>query len=1083
MSFPIKILIAETENFSSKAIHGLKEIGNVVLKDIEQSDLKNAFSEYNVVWVRLKFTIKENDFPKDCITKYIICPVTGLDHIDLEACAKRNIKVISLKGEIEFLKSVRATAEHTIALTLALLRKLPDALFSVKNGNWKRDLFKGEEIFEKKVGILGVGRLGAITASYFRAFGAKVYGYDIKEFDPSICEKANSMNELFEICDIITIHVDLNPKTKNMIGINQFNKMKNDSFIINTSRGAIVNESELLYALENKLIAGAGIDVLDNEYEITNNALINYANYHNNLLITPHIGGNTKESFVKTELFMLQKLKFFTKNILLLLITFFVNYSCSAQAFSAKKIFEHDQTNAFGHFFYNHTPQLEILDSNSILPNGTKLQNNIFIVSAIAGQWEGEVDQNIWMSKSLDNGKNWSLPDTFGLPEEWAGNNLLWNASLFKLNNNKLVQFYMFQRNRGGGANGNQAIFLRFKTSIDGGVTWNGNPYTNIDGIGDTTTFRIFGPYTKPILLHKDSMFFPLYYRISGNPTAYFATLICDTALTYFRLNKFPAIADSTAGRLIEPTIIVSGDSLKVIFRTASRTIRYIYSTDKGKNWSKVYFSEIKQPSTLFTNITSDSNNFLISNLSSKFRDNLSLIKTTSSLNYNGSKLLDYVIYPMEQVTYPSVAIDRKNEKYFVYSAIGYDNAKDGRFGDIYINKLTFDSVENDNITTLVNKIVPFIDKPVGTNIQFEDTKLVFEKNVIFIFDTKNNTNQSFTISSINTIYSAYFDANYGFLLTTDKGIGQINLTTKVFKILNSSITNGQIKRLNDTLFGHFENRNLKVLDNGLQLLSSITIPSISQFVSWGNITDITYNKSNNIIIIGTDIGHIYQSIYPFNSIQTNFFKVNDHIQSLIFTSTNNLYIGTRRGNILKVTDFILFDLQTIYNNTDYSNDNIKFHEFNSNILIEGATQIININLKNNAFILLKLNPNYDCVSVLKYGLDSITFLNANGDILRIKNINGLNTAINIQASNKNNLNIFPNPIRIGEQLMIDTDYKIESIKIFDLNGKIYPAILNQNNYGQNQSVQTIQLKEGLYFVSILTKEGFNIMSKITVYK
>lgn len=316
MSFPLKILIAETDNFSIEAIAGLKEIGNVVLKDIEQSDLKNAFREYDVVWVRLKFTIKENDFPKDYITKYIICPVTGLDHIDLEACAKRNIKVISLKGEIEFLKTVRATAEHTIALTLALLRKLPDAISSVKNGNWKRDLFKGEEIFEKKVGILGVGRLGAITACYFKAFGAKVFGYDIKEFDLSICEKVNSMNELFEICDIITIHVDLNPKTKNLIGINQFNRMKIDSFLINTSRGAIVNETDLLYALENKLIAGAAVDVLDNEYEITNNVLISYAYNHHNLLITPHIGGNTKESFVKTELFMLEKLiKFLSNNI------------------------------------------------------------------------------------------------------------------------------------------------------------------------------------------------------------------------------------------------------------------------------------------------------------------------------------------------------------------------------------------------------------------------------------------------------------------------------------------------------------------------------------------------------------------------------------------------------------------------------------------------------------------------------------------------------------------------------------------------------------------------------------------------
>lgn len=306
---PIHTLVAETLNFSPEAVEGLKELGEVTLKDIEKGELTHALATYDVFWFRLKFRIEEQDFPANTKTRFILCAVTGLDHIDLAACEKRGIKVIALRGEYDFLKQVRATAEHTLGLTLSLLRKVPQAVNAVNNQVWDRDLFKGREIYGKKVGILGVGRLGTITAGFFKAFGAEVYGYDIKDFDTSICNKIETIEELFSMVDILSVHVAYNPNTHHLVNAELLNKLKSSAFIINTARGGVIDSDALLSSLQNKKIAGAALDVIEDEYNTAENKLIAYAQQNDNLIITPHIGGNTYESFTKTETFLLEKLK------------------------------------------------------------------------------------------------------------------------------------------------------------------------------------------------------------------------------------------------------------------------------------------------------------------------------------------------------------------------------------------------------------------------------------------------------------------------------------------------------------------------------------------------------------------------------------------------------------------------------------------------------------------------------------------------------------------------------------------------------------------------------------------------------
>lgn len=305
----LKIRIAEIQNFSADVVTQLRQLGEVDVMETEKQEVSQCLADYDVFWFRLKFKIEEQDFPEQVRCRYILCPVTGLDHIDLKACEQRGIQVLSLRGETQFLQRVRATAELTMALTLGLLRKLPYAIASVNTYHWQRDLFKGHEIFEKKVGIIGMGRLGSITASYFKALGAEVFGYDIKTFDQTHCTAVTDIQALVSMCDIVSVHVAYNESTHHLIDETIFNAMKPSAVLINTSRGGVVNSDHLLQALQQQQIAGAALDVIENEYAIDNNALIAYAAEHENLLITPHIGGNTWESFDKTEHFLFEKLK------------------------------------------------------------------------------------------------------------------------------------------------------------------------------------------------------------------------------------------------------------------------------------------------------------------------------------------------------------------------------------------------------------------------------------------------------------------------------------------------------------------------------------------------------------------------------------------------------------------------------------------------------------------------------------------------------------------------------------------------------------------------------------------------------
>ncbi len=304
----LKLYIAERNDFSNEVFQEL-ETRFEIIDFKENISIKEILKQVDIFWFRLAHKLDSTVLDKSTKCKYLLTPVTGIDHIDEKLCNELGIQIICLRGEVDFLKNVRATAEHTIALTLALLRKIHPAVSDVQSGNWNRDNFRGYELYEKKVGILGYGRLGQIVARYFHAFDCEISYFDIEEkIGDTFCVKLNSIESLFGNNDIVSLHIPLNEKTIGIINKDLLQQMKVNSILVNTSRGAIINEIDLLEVLKFKSIKGAALDVLEGEPNIQNSELVKYSKSNSNLIITPHIGGNTYESFAKTEKFLADKL-------------------------------------------------------------------------------------------------------------------------------------------------------------------------------------------------------------------------------------------------------------------------------------------------------------------------------------------------------------------------------------------------------------------------------------------------------------------------------------------------------------------------------------------------------------------------------------------------------------------------------------------------------------------------------------------------------------------------------------------------------------------------------------------------------
>ena len=216
---------------------------------------------------------------------------TGADHIDSQALAERGVSLLTLAGEKEVLHNLTPAAELSWALLMACCRRLRGAMQHVLEGRWVREEFPGIMLKGKVLGLIGCGRIGGWMARYAGAFDVEVVGYDpfVAPWPEQICR--TELDTLLSTADFISVHVPLNDQTRGMIGAREFELVKRGAILINTSRGAVIDERALLNALIEGRVAAAGVDVLEGEPQVERHPLVEYARAHDNLIITPHIGG------------------------------------------------------------------------------------------------------------------------------------------------------------------------------------------------------------------------------------------------------------------------------------------------------------------------------------------------------------------------------------------------------------------------------------------------------------------------------------------------------------------------------------------------------------------------------------------------------------------------------------------------------------------------------------------------------------------------------------------------------------------------------------------------------------------------
>jgi len=229
---------------------------------------------------------------------------TGLNHIDLDYCKENNIEIQCHKNDRKLINQLPSTSELAFGLMLSLLRKIPESKNHTLNYQWDYTRFVGRQIKDLKIGIIGYGRLGKMMDGYCKAFGAKTF-----IFDPYVDVPQTPLEQMFQECDVISLHVHVTEETKYMISLKLLGLAKKDLYIINTSRGEIVNELDIVEALNTRRLTGYGADVVENEFDdLTKSPIIKAMNKGKNIIITPHTGGMTIEGQTKAYEWSINKL-------------------------------------------------------------------------------------------------------------------------------------------------------------------------------------------------------------------------------------------------------------------------------------------------------------------------------------------------------------------------------------------------------------------------------------------------------------------------------------------------------------------------------------------------------------------------------------------------------------------------------------------------------------------------------------------------------------------------------------------------------------------------------------------------------
>jgi len=285
-----KVLISDPLSNKGLEILGkAKGLQYDIKSGLPPEELKKIIPEYDAIIVRSETKLKAEIIEAGDRLKVIGRAGIGLDNVDLPAATKKGIVVMNTPQE-----NAIAAAEHTIAMMLSISRKIPQATSSMKAGKWEKKKFMGVELYNKTLGIIGIGVIGSIVADRARGLKMKVVTYD-PYISREVAEKKGvdlvSFDELMSRSDFITVHTPLTDETRNLINKNTFRKMKDGVILINCARGGIINEKDLYDAIKEGKVAGAALDVFEKEPAI-GNPLFELEQ----VISTPHLGASTGEA-------------------------------------------------------------------------------------------------------------------------------------------------------------------------------------------------------------------------------------------------------------------------------------------------------------------------------------------------------------------------------------------------------------------------------------------------------------------------------------------------------------------------------------------------------------------------------------------------------------------------------------------------------------------------------------------------------------------------------------------------------------------------------------------------------------------
>ena len=283
-------IVLVAEELSPAAIAQLESGFEVRYVDgADRAALLPALADVDAVIVRSSTTIDAEALAHAPNLRVVARAGVGLDNVDVEAATKAGVMVVNAPSS-----NIVSAAEHAVGLLLATARNVPQAMASLKAGEWKRSKFTGAELYQKVAGILGLGRIGELVAQRLAAFGMQVIAYD--PYVPTaraaqLGVRLVSLEDLLAEADFITVHLPRNAETTGLIGERELRLVKPGVVIINAARGGIVDENALAVALKDGRVGGAGIDVFTTEPP-AGNPLLAFPT----VVVTPHLGASTHEA-------------------------------------------------------------------------------------------------------------------------------------------------------------------------------------------------------------------------------------------------------------------------------------------------------------------------------------------------------------------------------------------------------------------------------------------------------------------------------------------------------------------------------------------------------------------------------------------------------------------------------------------------------------------------------------------------------------------------------------------------------------------------------------------------------------------